>query len=455
VLISALAAAGALAAPAQAAPTGYFTQNGIGPLHHLRSGFFAAPLPDGTVLVGGSVSETTAEIFHPAAGAFSAAGVGELAVARGFPGAAPLPDGRVLVVGGINPEATLSSTEIFDPATGEFTSGPELSVPRAGPAVAPLPDGRVLIAGGHLVDEFADITVYGSAEIYDPASGEITTAGVGELDTPRTAAAAAPLPDGRVPIAGGATDGLLTYLSTAEVFDPATGEFSSVGGMTTARWEAAAAPLPDGRVLVAGGSPSAASPLDTAEIFDPATGEFSSEGVGRMTVARQGPAASPLADGRVLIAGGVGEVSEVGTSAEVFVPPPAPTSRGLNFGDVRVGASAGVRPLRVVNRGAQALLPGRAVVGGPARRDYAIVADDCRRERLQFRDWCEIEIRFRPSKRGARNARLVFPSNATDEPLAFPLRGKGVGPKKKKAACARKGKRAKGKRRAGKRKCRR
>jgi len=222
----AIAAAFVLAAPAQAAPSGYFTANGIGQLSVHRSAHFAAPLPDGSVLIGGGVAQQTAEIFHPAAGTFSSVGIGELTVVRAYAGAAPLPDGRVLVVGGTDTDTVHSSTEIFDPAAGEFEPGPELSVPRMGAAVAPLPDGRVLIAGGHTVDSGDNVTVYDSAEIYDPESGEIYTAGVGELNTPRSAAAVAPLPDGRVLIAGGSPD-WEDALSSVEVFDPETGEFTS------------------------------------------------------------------------------------------------------------------------------------------------------------------------------------------------------------------------------------
>jgi hypothetical protein len=443
----AIAAAFVLAAPAQAAPSGYFTANGIGQLSVHRSAHFATPLPDGSVLIGGGVAQQTAEIFHPAAGTFSSVGIGELTVVRAYAGAAPLPDGRVLVVGGTDTDTVHSSTEIFDPAAGEFEPGPELSVPRMGAAVAPLPDGRVLIAGGHTVDSGDNVTVYDSAEIYDPESGEIYTAGVGELNTPRSAAAVAPLPDGRVLIAGGSPD-WEDALSSVEVFDPETGEFTSAGEMSTPRWAPAAAPLPDGRVLVAGGSGSGIEPLDTAEIFDPKTGQVSGAGVGAMTMGRLAPAAASLPDGRILIAGGTSfESPSAGESAEAFVSPPAPTGRGLDFGSVWVGKSAGARTLRIANRGAQALLPGRASIAGPARGDYRIVADECRGERLQFREACEIEIRFRPSKRGARNARLVFPSNATDAPVSFPLRGEGQAPKRK-ARCAKKGKKRKAKRRS-------
>jgi hypothetical protein len=58
------------------------------------------------------------------------------------------------------------------------------------------------------------------------------------------------------------------YLASAEVFNPATNTFSSVGIglMGTARTGAVAAPLPDGRVLVAGGY-DGSTRFSSAEIF--------------------------------------------------------------------------------------------------------------------------------------------------------------------------------------------
>jgi hypothetical protein len=52
--------------------------------------------------------------------------------------------------------------------------------------------------------------------------------------------------------------------------------------MSVPREAAVAAPLRDGDVLVAGGTTdTAAGPTDTAELFDPATGQFSSAAWGR------------------------------------------------------------------------------------------------------------------------------------------------------------------------------
>src|SRR3954454_4584676 len=81
-----------------------------------------------------------------------------------------------------------------------------------------------------------------------------------------------------------------------------------VGAMAGQRDQVAAAPLADGRVLIAGGmdanSATHRHPLDSAEVFNPATGGFSTTGVGSMSIPRAGAAAAPLPDGRVLIAGG-------------------------------------------------------------------------------------------------------------------------------------------------------
>jgi hypothetical protein len=89
------------------------------------------------------------------------------------------------------------------------------------------------------------------------------------MGTARQAPAAAPLPDRRVLVIGGVFDESLGgYLASAEVFDPATNSFSSagIGAMGTARTGAVAAPLPDGRVLVAGGF-DGSTRFSSAEIF--------------------------------------------------------------------------------------------------------------------------------------------------------------------------------------------
>ena len=108
------------------------------------------------------------------------------------------------------------------------------------------------------------------------------------------------LADGRVLFAGGCG-------TAAEVYDPATGTFSPTGSLAQVRASATATRLHDGRVLFAGGYNCAAAGQDgmwaSAELYDPTTGTFSP--TGSMAAPRSQHTATLLADGRVLIAGGL------------------------------------------------------------------------------------------------------------------------------------------------------
>jgi Galactose oxidase, central domain len=77
------------------------------------------------------------------------------------------------------------------------------------------------------------------------------------------------LNDGRVLIAGGASD------SSTELYDPSTDTFTPTGDMTTPRTGHSATLLPDRTVLIAGGSREHPG---TAEIYDPTSGTFTATG---------------------------------------------------------------------------------------------------------------------------------------------------------------------------------
>jgi hypothetical protein len=117
------------------------------------------------------------------------------------------------------------------------------------------------------------------------------------------------LADGHVLFAGSCT-------TAAELYDPSTGLFTPTGSMTTERAATAATRLQDGRVLFTGGSPcgDTGGIWASAEVYDPATGTFSP--TGSMHTPRASHTSTLMADGRVLITGGItGSSPAASTSA--------------------------------------------------------------------------------------------------------------------------------------------
>jgi hypothetical protein len=149
----------------------------------------------------------------------------------------------------------------------------------------------------------------------------------GEHGYPAHSAKATLSSDGRVLVVGmtGERPGAIT----AELYDPLTGMWSEAGDTTTLRQDYTMTPLADGRVLIAGGlDPSVGTSLASAEIFDPAAGTWSPTGT--MATARCGHTATLLRDGRVLVAGDLcGAVAAAtGDSGGAAAAAAAPTATG-------------------------------------------------------------------------------------------------------------------------------
>src|SRR5664280_2257265 len=185
-----------------------------------------------------------------------------------------LSDGRVLMVGGGNDTTMLASAELYDPATGKFSPTGSVALPRIGHTATLLRDGRVLVAGGQDNDT-APLTYLASAEIYDPATGKFSL--TGSMAVARTTQSATLLASGLVLIAGGQT-GTSRVVASAELYDPSTGKFSPTGSMTQVRGRQSAIALADGRVLVLGGLDNSSVSLASAELYEPVIGTFSAAG---------------------------------------------------------------------------------------------------------------------------------------------------------------------------------
>jgi hypothetical protein len=222
-----------------------------------------------------------------------------------------LPDGRALVTDGTN-------LDLFDPATGQFVRAKShLSETRQDAAATLLRDGTVLIVGGGAADRAVPSSGGSRAEVFDPASDQVTL--VGSTMDPHPQAWSTLLPDGRALIAGGQDPAL----QVGEIYDPATRTFRRTAS-TTQGWGPLnrAVLLDDGRVLIVGGRNSADSGIDTAaEVFDPTTEQFSA--TGPMALNQRPWTATPLSDGRVLLLGGfewdpVVRVASVSDAVQIY-----------------------------------------------------------------------------------------------------------------------------------------
>ena len=324
----------------------------------VRTEFALVALQDGRALVIGGRNTTnesfsSAWAFDPGTEHWSK--VGLMDTARAAPSVAVLPDGRVLVAGGyfaykpnfggrsepliglaaFRPQRTveprsptpladvdvppggraMATAELFDPRTGTWSSTGSMRYARAGAAATTLSDGRVLVVGattetGSLPVE-VDGRALGSAEIYDPATGRFTRAGdlpATGLDPPAWARDGLGGEVGRVGDLAALEDGgavLIGHtewmkhfgdLSTSYRFDAKRKTWSEIGrpwaevwdnGPRERRWSSSGSDLAgatvvtlvDGRILVAGGggmlSESRTPVVATARAYGPSADAWS------------------------------------------------------------------------------------------------------------------------------------------------------------------------------------
>ena len=285
----------------------------------------ATHLTDGRVLVAGGSggAGSLAEVYDPSTGQWTATGT--LNRARYAHTASLLPNGMVLVAGGCcdaDGQASLTSSELWDPASGQWTTIADLVAPHAWHTATSLSDGTVLVAGG----TFRGTAATASAELYDPAAGSWTA--VGNLATARSLHTASLLGGDRVLLAGGSSGGCCSGITAAELYDPASQTWQVVQSMSMPRREHSAAVIEGGAAAVISGGYTCCNvdptPIEvSAEVFDLASQTWSV--TGSMSQARYGHTLTTLGDGTVLAAGG-GVLSQQNpvASAERFYPGAAP-----------------------------------------------------------------------------------------------------------------------------------
>jgi hypothetical protein len=278
-------------------------------------------LPDGTLLaLGGHIKDrygdTEANIFDPATSTWTPGAA--MAEGRWYPTAISLPNGEVLVVSGFEYDGESNDIpEVWQTNAGggwrELTTA-ELHLDKY-PSLHMAPDGRVFVSGPGRTTYYFETAGSGSWTKGPRRVGDERNQGSGVTYAP-----------GKILEIGGGNP----PANTAEVLDlnATNPKWKAVGGMHYARRNMNATILPDGTVLATGGCSMSGNRLQgavyAADLWDPATGEWTK--LASMTVPRlYHSTAILLPDGRVITAGGGRPAAGGGDvdheDAEIFSPP--------------------------------------------------------------------------------------------------------------------------------------
>jgi hypothetical protein len=216
----------------------------------------------------------------------------------------------------------VAGAELYDPGSGTFTATGSMQEARSFHTAMLLSDGRVLMAGGFGATRPSPLaSALSSAELYDPASGTFSATGSMAQARDSSTSTATRLSDGRVLMLGN---------GVGELYDPRGGKFIPSLTASLGFYSHTATLLSDGRVLVAAATWQAGVSA-TFDVYDPATG--TSSPTGSFLQLRSNYTATLLSDGRVLIAGGsfpvaVGDTSffSAMASAELYDPAATPAA---------------------------------------------------------------------------------------------------------------------------------
>ncbi|HJV89482.1 MAG TPA: kelch repeat-containing protein [Holophagaceae bacterium] len=232
----------------------------------------------------------------------------------------------------------VTATRTLSTVANRFLREVHTGIERQSHTATTLLDGRILVVGGGEHQPASAVAL-----LYDPYSG--TWAPTGALNVARVDHTATLLKDGRVLVTGGnANDPNTTPLASAEIYDPATGVWTLVSSMSAARNSHIAIRLADGQVLVAGGVPLLTDTnyayLDSAEIYDPVYDTWTSTNA--MSTPRANAMGALLPNGKVFLVGGQTRQGSMGitNTSDIFDPATLTWTAGPNMTGSRAGHSA-------------------------------------------------------------------------------------------------------------------
>ncbi|MGQ0505998.1 MAG: kelch repeat-containing protein [Myxococcaceae bacterium] len=250
----------------------------------------------GAAVAGPSSVLTSSELYDPATGSF--AGASRMNAARMRHNGVLLKSGLVLVAGGFDGTNALQSAEVYDPYTDSWRSVAPMAVARMHSTMHLLDDGRVIVIGGQSTTGMA----LASAEIFNPVTE--TWSSTPALPSALGLHVSVIQADGKVFASMG---------TQAEIYDPSANTWTAANPPPNNHTAAAATRLNDGRILVVSGSTTAA-----CNVFNPATGAWTTTEA--LPALRSRHSATLLPNGKVLVLGGADSASSPVLSAHLYDP---------------------------------------------------------------------------------------------------------------------------------------
>jgi hypothetical protein len=306
-----------------------------------RSMHSMTELQSGLFLFAGGVDgannpQASCEIYDPVTDSFTL--VAPMNSPRMGHTATMLANGRVFVSGGMDAltvtpsqlsaiHDTVDTTEIYDPVTNTWTSGPAMSDPRAAHIALQRPDGKILLCGGISWDSnwlFGWVpAVRSSCDLYDPSSNTMSSGP--SMSTARALTDAVEISSGKWLLAGGMNGLSIIPLNpgnptaAAEIYDSVANTWTTVGSLSSARANLKGWPIGNGQFMIAGGGAGSIlspTPLSDTQIFDTATNTFSAGP--SMNSGRAGAGMFFTPQGQVYLFGGAATSSSITTTTEWY-----------------------------------------------------------------------------------------------------------------------------------------
>ncbi len=283
-----------------------------------RSGHTATRLNDGRVVIaGGTASSTTIEVIDPSEDTPTFTAIGALANARHNHAAVLDRDGNIWFIFGLdNNESIVSSYEKFNPETGNSTLTTSTDS-RSNFTATLMVNNRILVAGG----KTSTNTALNTTLIIDTSDGSSTNGSqilLGRFDH-----SAVTLQDGRVVLIGG-SNATVSYNNTI-VYEPngnvdylKKDEDNNVMFQNGGRTKHTTNILHDGSILILGGTKTVGgAAIANADILRYGNDKLSNTNK-VLATPRTMQASTVLADGKILVTGGLNDGDLSINSTEIY-----------------------------------------------------------------------------------------------------------------------------------------